>query len=441
MEAANEDVHENAVQAYIYGYPLVLMEATRHSSTNVEAPDPAALKAPINQLAQANALPDPGFKLVVSPNLDTLYTVAWLDLAQEPMVLHLPDTQGRYYLMPMLDAWTNVFASPGTRTTGTGEGDFAITGPNWNGTLPGGVEQLKSPTDTVWIIGRTQLDGPSDLPAVQELVDQYTLQPLSAYGRGTYTRPPGKVDPGIPMTPPPTLVEQMDAQTFFSQMAAAMRTNAPAAADKPMAATLAQLNIQPGQPFDIDAVDSATAQALHAAVPAAQERIKAAVAAIGQDVNGWRVATNMGSYGTDYLRRAATAWQGLGANLPQDAIYPIAFVDGQGQPLNGANTYTIHFPAGQLPPAKAFWSLTMYDPTGFLVDNPINRYEIGHVAKPVANPDGSVDLYIQHDAPADKQDNWLPAPAEGFNLILRMYWPEESVVDGTWAPPPITKAG
>ncbi|WP_431896205.1 DUF1254 domain-containing protein [Nonomuraea sp. bgisy101] len=439
MEAASQDVHQNAVQAYIYGYPLVLMETTRQFLTNVEEPDPVTLRAPVNQFAKANALPDPGFKQVVSPNLDTLYTSAWLDLAQEPMVLHLPDTRGRYYLMPMLDAWTNVFASPGTRTTGTGEGDFAITGPNWNGTLPDGVEQLTSPTDTVWIIGRTQLDGPSDLPAVAELVDQYTLQPLSAYGRGAYTPPAGKVDPGIAMASPPRQVEQMDAQTFFSQLAAAMRTDSPTAADKPMAVTLAQLNIQPGQPFDINAVDSTTAQALHAAVPAAQEQIKAAVAAIGENVNGWQVATNLGSYGTDYLRRAAIAWQGLGANLPQDAIYPIAFVDGQGQPLNGANNYTIHFPAGQLPPANAFWSLTMYDPTGFLVDNPINRYEIGHVAKPTADPDGSVDLYIQHDAPSDMQPNWLPAPAGGFNLILRMYWPEQSVVDGTWAPPPVTK--
>ncbi|MGV9308202.1 DUF1254 domain-containing protein [Nonomuraea sp. NPDC003727] len=435
-----QDLSAEAVRAYVYGYPLVLMETSKRTLSNVAKPDPVAIKAPINQFAKAQNVPGPAFKGVVSPNVDTLYASAWLDLAKEPLVLHMPDTQGRYYLMPMLDAWTNVFASPGKRTTGTGKGDFAITGPNWRGALPDGVKQIKSPTDTVWILGRTQLNGPSDLPAVQKLVSQYTLLPLSAYGHGAYTPAPGKVDPTVSAASPPAQVEQMEAQAFFSTLATAMGTNPPAPADAPMVATLAKLGIHPGKPFDLNAVDPAIGKALRAAVPTAQKQIKAGVAALGEDVNGWRFATNLGSYGTDYMRRAATAWQGLGANLPQDAIYPLTLVDSSGRPLDGAGEYVIHFPAGQTPPVNAFWSITMYGPSGFLVDNPINRYEIGHTAKPTANPDGSVDLYIAHDAPAGKQANWLPAPTGAFNLMLRMYWPEQSVIDGTWKTPPVTKS-
>ncbi|KAB8194751.1 DUF1254 domain-containing protein [Nonomuraea phyllanthi] len=432
-------VRHRAVQAYIYGYPLVLMEISKKTMTNVEKPDPLTFRAPINQFGKGDGIPGPEFRGVVSPNVDTLYTSAWLDVAEEPVVLHVPDTHGRYYLMPMLDGWTNVFASPGKRTTGTGEGDFAITGPNWRGSLPGGVRQLRSPTDTVWILGRTQLNGPSDLPAVHELVARYTLRPLSGYGEGTHTPPPGKADPTLSAASPPAQVEQMDARTFFSHLATAMRANPPAPADAPMVATLAGLGIRPGRPFDADTLGETTAEALDQAPAEAQKQIKAGVAALGEDVNGWRYAADLGSYGTDYLRRAATAWQGLGANLPQDAIYPLTFVDGGKRQLNGAHQYAIHFAPGRTPPASAFWSITIYDAQGFLIENPIDRYEIGHTTTPVANADGSVDLSIQHDPPAGGQANWLPAPIGDFTLMLRMYWPQQGAIDGTWKPPAVTR--
>lgn len=432
---------EDAVNAYVYGYPLVLMEATKQLSTNVTRPNPTTIQAPVNQFAKAESIPGPESTTVVSPNVDTLYTSAWLDLKDEPVVLHLPDTHGRYYLMPILDAWTNVIASPGKRTTGTKAGDFAITGPNWNGTLPAGVKQIKSPTETAWILGRTQLNGPSDLPAVRDLVAQYTLKPLSAYGR-SYEPPPGRADPAVPTTSPPDRVNRMDAQTFFSQLASAMAANPPSPADAPMVDTLAKLGISPGEPFDLNAQDPATAQALRQAVSTGQQRIQQAVSSIGKDVNGWRVALDLGRYGTDYLRRAATAWQGLGANLPQDAVYPLVLTDSEGRQLNGANRYTIRFAPGNTPPANAFWSITMYDQKGFLVPNSLNRYAIGHAVKPKANSDGSVDIYVQHDPPAsDKQSNWLPAPTGQFNMILRMYWPRQTVLDGTWSPPPVTMTG
>ncbi|GGY16338.1 hypothetical protein GCM10010358_80100 [Streptomyces minutiscleroticus] len=435
-----DSVATDAVNAYVYGYPLVLTQATRQLSTNVTRPNAVTGQAPVNQFVTQENVPGPSFKTVVSPNVDTLYSSAWLNLKREPVILHVPDTRGRYYLMPILSAWTDVIASPGKRTTGTAAGDFAITGPDWHGTLPTGVQRIKSPTDTAWIIGRTQLNGPSDLPAVHALSAKYTLTPLSAYGR-PYTPPTGRVDPDLPTVSPPKRVAQMDAQTFFSHLASAMADNPSSPANAPMAATLRRLGIRPGKPFDIDAKGKTTAQALRQAVPEGQQRIQEAVAALGNDVNGWRVALDLGRYGTDYLRRAATAWQGLGANLPQDAVYPTVFKDSQGRQLNGAHRYTIHFPPGRIPPAHAFWSLTMYDQQGFLVPNPINRYAIGHTTKPEPNSDTSVTIYVQHDPPApDKRSNWLPAPAGPFNVMLRMYWPRQTVLNGTWSPPPVTKA-
>ncbi|CUW29329.1 hypothetical protein TUE45_04056 [Streptomyces reticuli] len=434
------DLTDDAAQAYVYGYPLVLMKATEQSSTNVAAPDAQSMRAPINQFAKAADVPGPDAKSVVSPNVDTLYTPAWLDLSKEPVVLHVPDTAGRYYLMPILSAWTNVIDSVGKRTTGTQAGDYAITGPNWHGSLPSGVKQIKSPTDTAWILGRTQLNGPSDLPAVQSLVSKYDVRPLSAYGDKSYKPPQGHVDQNVPGTPPKNLVQQMDAQTFYSRLADAMADNPPDAADAPMVAKLARLGIHPGKAFDLDSVPADTANALRQSVPQGQKQIRAAVAHLGKDVNGWRVATDLGTYGTNYTLRAATDWQGLGANLPQDAVYPINFTDSTGRKLTGDNKYTLHFPAGKTPPTNAFWSVTMYDPDGFLVPNPIDRYAVGHTAKPTANPDGSVDLYLQHDAPApDKKANWLPAPSGQFNVILRMYWPQQSVINGTWTPPALTR--
>ncbi|MFI8997780.1 DUF1254 domain-containing protein [Streptomyces sp. NPDC053542] len=431
----------DAVNAYIYGYPLVLTQATRQLSTNVTRPDATTYQAPPNQFVTASNVPGPEFKTVVSPNVDTLYSSAWLDLKAEPVVLHVPNTQGRYYLMPILSAWTDVIASPGKRTTGTKAGNFAITGPDWHGTLPAGVKQIKSPTDTAWIIGRTQLNGPADLPAVHALTAKYTLTPLSAYGRA-YTPPAGRVDRNVPTLSPPDRVARMDAPTFFSRLASAMADNPPSRADAPMVATLKRLGISPGKPFDINAEGTVNAQALRQAVTTGQQRIQKAVSGLGKDVNGWRVATDLGRYGTDYLRRAATAWQGLGANLPQDAVYPLVLTDRQGRQLTGARRYTIHFAPGQTPPAHAFWSLTMYDRKGFLVPNPINRYEIGHTAKPRPNSDGSVDIYVQHDPPAShKRSNWLPAPTGQFNVMLRMYWPGPTVLNGTWTPPPVLATG
>jgi len=434
---APAEVEKIAKEAYIFGYPLVLMDVTRQVGT--ACPSPTAACAPMNQFANMPTFPDHTFTDVVSPNADTLYSIAWLDLSKEPMVLSVPDTKGRYYLMPMLDAWTNVFASPGSRTSGTGKGDFAIIGPGFKGNLPAGLKKIESPTNLVWIIGRTQTNGKADYEAVHAIQKEYKLTPLSAWGK-PYT-PPGKVpvDAKVSKEPPVKQVEEMSAQTFFSRFNALMKGNPPAAADAEVMKKFAAIGIAPGKKFSLEGFEPAAQSALEKGVQEAQKEIVAeAKKPQGKVVNGWSIQHNLGKYGTNYLYRAGIAWVGLGANLPVDAIYPMTRVDGEGKPLTGKNKYVMHFTKDQIPPVKAFWSLTLYNDKQAFVENPLNRYAIGDRDKLKFNADGSLDLYIQHESPGnDKESNWLPAPKDSFNLIMRLYWPKKPVLDGTWAPPPV----
>ncbi len=445
-KAAAPDVGEAAaralaVDAYLYGYPLVIMDVTRQGFTAV--PKAEGMKAPVNQMLHIRAFPDYTFTDVVSPNADTLYSTAWIDVKAEPIVLSVPALAKRYYLMQLMDAWTNVFASPGTRTTGSGKGDFAIVGPGWTGTLPTGVTELKSPTNMVWLVGRTQTNGKGDYAAVHAVQDQYKLTPLSAFGK-PHTPPAAvPVAPGIDVkTPPVEQVARMDARTFFGRLNALMQDNPPAAADAPALARFAALGVGPGKRFDPTALSSPVAKAVEEGVRAGQARLgEEAKKPHGTMVNGWSVLpSNTANFGTDYSFRAVVALLGLGANLPVDAIYPHATVNADGQPLSGANRYVIRFPKGQLPPVKAFWSVTMYNAKQAFVQNPIGRYAIGDRDKLKSAPDGSVALYVQHESPGkDKESNWLPAPSDSFNLFMRLYWPGEAIVDGTWKMPPVEK--
>jgi hypothetical protein len=430
-------------QAVVYGLPLVLMDITQRKTTNVV---PGHLLArPVNQFAHLRAFPTASFKDVVRANVDTLYSSAFLDLAREPLVLSVPDTHGRYYLLPMLDAWTNVFASPGTRTTGNGAAVFAITGPDWKGTLPSGMHELKSPTNMAWILGRTQTNGPADYAAVHAIQDGYTLVPLSQFGK-PYTPPAGKFDPTVDMkTPPVEQLQKMSATQFFSALARLLKANPPPAAEAGILAQLAKIGVRPGEDFDPNKLDPAVAKGLDGSVGLALGKLQEAQKHMGAPVNGWHIPPqNLGNFGTDYGTRAIVALIAFGANLPADAVYPTTFVDASGKALNGANHYTLHFAKGQTPPVNAFWSVTMYDAQSFFVDNPLNRYALSSWMPLAHNSDGSIDLYVQHDSPGkDKEANWLPAPAANFNVTLRMYWPKgvpPSITDGSWLPPALTLA-
>ena len=433
-----QEAQSIAKEAYIFGYPLVLMNITLERLSNV--PQAGELHAPLNQFAHLPEFPDANFKEVVRVNNDTLYSSAVLDLSQEPIILHVSDTQGRYYLLPMLDAWSNVFASPGKRTTGTEANDFAITGPFWEGTLPEGVTELESPTEMVWIIGRTQTNGAEDYDFVHSIQQGYTLTPLSSFGI-PYTLPQNvPTDSTIDMvTAPVEQVDLLDMNTFFNTMAMVMKTNPPAPEDAGMIVKFEKIGLIPGQEFDSSNLDPEVISAIESGAISGRQKLESNITNLVTIENGWAKMLNIGSYGTDYLSRAAIALWGLGANVPEDAIYPAIFNDSDGNAFNGANNYMIHFPEGQTPPVNAFWSLTMYGEDSFTVENPIDRYTIGDRSELVYNDEGSLDIYIQHESPDGNESNWLPAPDDNFNLLMRLYWPSQDVLDGTWELPIIEK--
>ncbi len=431
-----------ATDAYVYGYPLVTMEMTRRIMTNVAAP--VGTRAPMGQFMKARQYPDASFRDVTAPNADTLYTTAWIDVGKEPWIVSIPDMKGRYFLFPMLDGWTNVFQVPGKRTTGTGAQTYAITGPGWKGTLPAGVKEYKAPTSLVWLLGRIYCTGtPEDYAAVHALQDQCKLVPLSAWGKD-YTPPAGTVDPAIDMKKAVRdQVNDLDAVAYFTLLADLMKANPPAAADAPALARFAAIGLVPGKDFDKSKLNADFAARIpHVAFDRIMFQFK--VGKSVKNINGWMFDSVTGIYGTDYLNRAFVTAIGLGANRIQDAVYPTSLKAADGQAYDGANKYVMHFPKGQLPPAKGFWSVTMYDANYFFVANPINRYSISARQNLKANADGSVDLYFQNESPgADKESNWLPAPKGKFILMLRMYWPSEtapSIIDGSWSPPPAKRA-
>jgi hypothetical protein len=395
----------------------------------------------MGQFLRLRAYPSPDDKQVTAPNADTLYTIAWLDVGQEPWILSLPEANDRYYLMPLLDGWTDVFQDPGKRTTGTGPQKYAITGPGWSGTLPAGVTEYKSPTSLVWILGRIYCTGtPEDYAAVHKMQDEMSVVPLSSYGR-PYTPPPGMVDANIDMkTAVRSQVNALSAQDYFSLLAGLMKDNPPAGADAPMVAKMAKIGIVPGQDFNINRFGPAVANALQGVPKPAFAKIMAHYNDAGTLTNGWIFTTKAGVYGTDYLQRATITAIGLGCNRPQDAVYPTSLADADGKPYMGTNHYVMRFDAGHMPPVEAFWSLTMYNAAFFFAPNPLNRFTLSSRNQFVANPDGSVDLYLQHDSPgADKEANWLPAPNGTFSLYMRGYWAEKAMLDGSWMPPTIEK--
>jgi len=453
VKAAEADVkareaRDAAVDAYIYAYPLVTMEYTRRVSTNVEKPEGSA--APMGQFARLREYPAVDNHTVTAPNADTLYTIVWLDVSKEPWIVSIPDMKNRYFLFPMLDGWTNVFQDPGKRTTGTKAQKYVITGPGWTGTLPAGVTEYKSPTGMVWVLGRIYCTGtPEDYKAVHALQDQVTAVPLSSYGKA-YTPEPGKVDPNVDSkTAVRDQVGKLDGAAYFKLFADLMKTNPPAADDAPMVATLAKLGIVPGQDFDASKLDPAVAKGIAEAPKPAQEKIMAwmkegIVAGDMKLEHGWLFTTKTGLYGTAYRQRALITAIGLGANRPQDAVYPTSEGPDAIKKYSGEHKYTVHFDKGGLPPTNGFWSITMYDANYFFVPNALNRYTVSARNTFKTNPDGSIDLYFQHDSPGkDKDSNWLPAPSGQFILMMRLYWPKEnppSLLDGSWKIPEVKEA-
>ncbi len=421
-------------EAYIFGYPLVMMDVTRVNAGLTLGPE--------NHLRRVRQFPDSSFKDVVRPNVDTLYTTGFIDMAKGPWVFEMAANAQRYEVMPFMDGWTNVFATPGTRTTGTAGGRFLLAGHDWQGPTPDGLTLLRSPTRIVWLIGRTQTNGVADYPLVHRLQDGVTLRSLAAWkeGRKAMAEDATAWQPA-PVKPLPPIVQMqaLSAEAFFTRLAMLMVTNPPAAADAPMMVKLSRIGITPGQPPAWGMLDrwSVSLGRWIADWTVAKELKKP------RDlVNGWSTPPAiLGNYGTFYNTRAVVAMVGLGANLPADATYPNTRVDASGEPLSGSRRYRLHFKAGELPPVHAFWSVTAYGPDDFLMANPIHRYALGDRDSLVLNTDGSLDLIVQSDPPKDNgKSNWVPVKAgEPFLLNARLYWPKPQALNGSWAMPAVER--
>jgi hypothetical protein len=424
-----------AVEAYLYFFPLVLMEMTRRVSTNAGYGEKVG-RGPTGTLVHSRAFPPGNFRTVVRPNFDTLYSSAWLDLSNGPYLISVPAMNDRFFMLPCYDMWTDVFASPGTRTHGRGPLLFALCAREWRGELPGNAVRIDAPTPVVWLLGRTETRGASDYDAVHVLQDLLRLAPLATWPE---TEPVISArDESVDVKTPPMLqVEQMSAHEFFSLAADLVEKNPPHATDWGMVARLARTGFVVGRNFSLDQYETPVREAFEGAHAGAHERMRRRFANIVPLVNGWSCIGDMGVWGNSYLKRAMIALAGLGANPPEEALYPNLQRDANGVALIGTRNYLLRFEAAQLPPADAFWSLTAYDARGYTVANETGRYALASADDLVFAPDGSLEILLAHERPdAVHEANWLPVPEETFTVTLRLYAPRESALSGEWKAPP-----
>jgi hypothetical protein len=401
-----------AVAKYVYGLaPVAVHETTQ--------------RFPENQLISIAALTNPTVRTVVLPNVDTSYTVGRLQLAAGPRVLDVPDTAGRYYVIQLLDAYSNTFAYVGRRTTGTRPGSYAVVPPGWKGSLPAGAKRIQSPTDLVWVLGRTLVKDAADMPAVAALMRGFGFTALDAWSQGQ--RQGSLVLPGFPKLAPVTLPA---GAAFFTRLDEILASDPPPKRDR----------------CALRGFAAAGGPTLGAAVTVGKAIVRRAEQKANRygaaNNNGWLLpGPYVGAYGRNYLGRAVIATAALGANTRPETVYPLAVDDSQGRKLTGRHRYAIRFRRGQLPPANAFWSLTMYGKDRYLVDNPIDRYAIGDRTEGLERgKDGSLTIYVQHERPSGSASaNWLPAPAGAFRLALRIYEPRRSALVGRWLPPPVRR--
>ena len=410
------------VAAWIYGLaPLSVRETVKGF--------------PANQIISFAALARPEVETVVALNVDTAYSTARLDLSGGPLVIDVPGTAGRYYVLQLLDLYSNTIGYIGRRTTGTRAGSYVIVPPAYRGPLPAGLRRVRSPTDTVWLIGRTLVRNEADLPAVASLLRGYTITPLASWRSGS--RQASVVLPRFPARLPP--LEIPSGIAFYDKLATLMAEEPPSRGDA--------CALRAFRAAGIGAAPSRESAGALAAAPRAAARLLAralrrANASSRRRNNGWLIPGRyVGDYGRNYLGRALVARILLGANTATETVYAFGANDSSGRALSGRHRYRLRFPRGRLPPAGAFWSLTMYDRDGYLVANAIDRYGIGDRTRGLRHAaDGSLTLQIQQRPPRGAvRANWLPAPRGRFQLVMRLYEPRRSVLDGSWRPPPLNR--
>lgn len=430
------EIRAIAKEAYIYGFPMVDSYRIQYAYfVNTQNPE---YKASWNQIRNIARVFTPEDKAVQTPNSDTPYSMLGLDLRAEPMVLTVPEIEPeRYFSIQLVDLYTFNFEYIGSRATGNGGGVFVIAGPGWQGETPSGVSKvIRTETEFVQAIYRTQLFNPADLDQVKEIQAQYQLQPLSEFlGQSA----PASAPP-VAFVPPLTPDAQKTSLEFFGILNFLLQFCPPVPSEVDLRSRFAQIGLEAGQEFSADALAPEVKEAMAQGVADAW----AEFAALKKQVDAGQV-TSGDLFGTrdylqnNYLYRMAAAVLGIFGNSKQEAMYPFYTVDAEGQPLSGANRYTLHFAADQLPPVNAFWSLTMYElPASLLVANPLNRYLLNSPMLPQfqRDADGGLTFYIQTESPgADLESNWLPAPAGPFFCAMRLYWPKAEALDGTWTAP------
>jgi hypothetical protein len=436
-----------AEEGFLYGLPLVMNYAAIYELFIDKTS--SQYKCPMNQLFNEHRVFTYKDTSVVTPNSDTPYSMLCLDLRSEPFVLSVPAVdKDRYYSVQLCDWNTFNYGYIGSRATGIEPGDYLIVGPDWKGETPPGIKKtFRASTQFTLAIYRTQLFDTSDLPNVEKVQAGYKAQPLSAY----LHQPAPKAAPPVDF---PRIDKAMAKLNFFDYLDFALQFAPAAPEEQAIRAKLARIGVGPGKTFSFKDLSVEHKVEIGLGMKAGDKTVEAAAASTGKNINGWRVGGLAGGdrafYHGDWLLRAAVAQAGIYANDPAEAMYPLTRTDATGQPLDGSqHNYTLTFPAGQVPPVNAFWSVTMYDgKTQLLIENPINRYLINSPMLPdmKKNSDGSLTLYLQKDSPGgDKESNWLPAPNGAIYLVMRLYWPRTEAPSilppgaGTWSPPGIVQ--
>jgi len=435
-----------AEEGFIYGLPLVMNYAVMQEFAVDK--NSGQFKAPFNEINNQHRVATPEDTAVITPNSDTPYSMAWLDLRAEPMVVSVPMVEkDRYYSVQLIDGNTYNYGYIGSRATGTDPGDYLVVGPDWKGDKPAGIKKVfSSTTPFALTLFRTQLFNPQDMPNVEKVQAGYKVQPLSAFLK----QPAPPAAPKIDFLPATTAGIK---DNFFQYLDAALQFVPETTKDKTIRAKLASIGIGPGKTFEFKDLTLEHKAAILIALKQGDDKVDKFLAGGLKNINGWSVGAAFGDeafYSGDWLMRAAAAKGGLYGNNAEEAMYPYTRKDGTGETLDGSkHNYTITFPAGELPPVNAFWSVTMYDgKSQLLIKNPINRYLLNSpmLSSMKKNADGSLTLYIQKDSPgADKEANWLPAPDDTIYLVMRLYWPKPAppsilpAGDGTWKPPAIMK--
>jgi hypothetical protein len=426
---AEQMAYHVGVQAYIYGYPFVDMYRQMHNETYRTGAG-QQVYAPVNRFYRFPGIVGPdnagNFR---APNNDTLYYTAWFDISEQPLIIHTPNTNGRYYTIAITN-WYAEVVHLGRRTTGTEEGWYALVTPGWTGELPDGVTPLEVETPQGWLLGRMLVDGPADLEAAMVLVENVWLAPLDQFDP--------EQRPEIPEALPSAPLDPMSSLGFFEIMNKNLRELPPRPATAAMMAQFDTIGVGPNSVFDQYSLGPAEKRGLERAIRDGKDLVEAATQRTIANFNGWMISSRIGRYGYDYLHRAAVVQGGYG-NLPEESLYPAVVFDSEGSLMDGAQGYRLHFPAGQLPPVNGFWSLSLYRISDYqLESNEIERYSIGdRTAGLVYNSDGSLTLVLQHQRPADPGVNWLPAPAGQFMAVMRLYEPQPAALNNEYLLPRI----